>query len=155
MAKNNTKLKHLNTGFCFKCDQLFKLYPDFHRGLRDWFFEKIQASNPDAHISCAGRGRVLQEQYFKQGTTNAHYGQSAHNYNLALDIFRQTLNGAEYGPTWFRNIVGQAVEIHNKLSPAPSFKIKWYGDPDSRYYELPHCEVDGWRDLPRKSLVEK
>lgn len=154
------KLRHINNGRCPKCEQLFNLYPGFHHDLRQWFFS-LQATHPDAHISCAGRGRVLQDLYFKQGTSRARYGQSAHNYNVALDIFRQTLNGAEYGPTWFKAVVGQAVEDHNtkqkqNLGAPGGFALKWYGDPDSKFYELPHVEVDGWRaNIQTLRLVEK
>lgn len=156
--------KHLNTGNCEKCIELFDKYPGFHPGLRGWF-TGLQLCFPDAHISCAGRGKYLQELYFKQGSTRAHWMESAHNYNLAIDIFRLTPTGAEWGPTWFRNVVGAAVKAHNEPDTANKisailmkvgldFKIKWYGDPDSRFFELPHCEVDGWKSRPDLTLVE-
>jgi hypothetical protein len=72
---------------------------------------------------------------------------------MAVDIFRMTLAGAEWGPTWFRNVVGVAVKAHND-SVASTFKIKWYGDPDSKFFELPHCEVDGWKQDPNLKPVE-
>lgn len=135
--------KHLNDGKCEKCLLIFDRYPGFHQGLKNWFIQ-IQASNPEAHISGAGRGKLEQEEYFVKKTSNAHYGQSAHNFNAAVDIFRLHQNGAEWPKTWFTDIVKPAIEAHNA---AASFKIKWYGMPGSAFYELPHCEVDGWKTM--------
>ena len=86
------------------------------------------------------------------GSSRAYYGQSAHNYNLAIDIFRLTQTGADYAIGWFKDVVGQAVYAHNKQGEAP-FAIKWYGMEGASYKEMPHCEVWGWKDMA-KTLVE-
>lgn len=143
--------RHVNNGNCEKCDELFDLYPGFHEGLRNWF-KALQKKNPDAHISCAGRGQKEQEECFKKKTSRALYGQSAHNYNVALDLFRLTHLGASWDAVWFRNVVGTAVYNANR-EPDRRFEIEWYGQPGSKFFELPHCEVEGWRSL-NLSLVE-
>ena len=51
------------------------------------FAYKFRGANPDAHISCCARGKAAQEADFAKGTSNAHYGQSPHNYGLSLDFF--------------------------------------------------------------------
>ncbi len=145
------KIKHVNDGNCGKCDDIFNKYPEFHEGLRTWFKE-IQKNNPDAHISAAGRGKEEQELYFKQKTSNARYGQSAHNYGLAIDVFRLHMNGAEWPKQWFISVIEPILDTHN--NSASSFKIKWYGKPGSPFYELPHFEIDGWRSMSQKKLVE-
>lgn len=143
--------KHVNNGNCEKCDDLFALFPGFHPGLQQWF-KAFQKKNSDGHISCAGRGSVDQEAAFTAGTSKAHWGQSSHNYNLALDIFRLTLNGASWDRPWFRDRVGTAVFSHN-ATPDKQFTIDWYGKPGAKFPELPHCEVENWKGLQWK-LVE-
>lgn len=144
-------MKHVNNGNCDKCDEVLDRYPGFHEGLRLWF-KAMQKKHPDAHTSCGGRGKADQEDAFIKGTSRAHYGQSAHNYNLAIDIFRLTLNGAEWPRLWFRDVVGTAV-IKNNADPDRKLVITWYGMPGSKFFELPHCEVESWKSVPH-ALVE-
>lgn len=147
--------KHENTGKCDKCLEILGKFPGFHKGLEDWF-KALQKKVPDAHVSCGGRGKADQEDAFKKGTSKAHYGKSAHNFNLALDIFRLTMAGAEWPKEWFRDKVGTEVFKHN-ASPEKKFDLEWYGKPGSKFYELPHLEVDDWREMAARGeakLVE-
>lgn len=136
--------KHLNTGSCEKCIALFDRYPGFHSGLRAWF-QIFQVHTPDAHISCAGRGEREQTDYFKAGSSRAKYGESAHNYNAAIDVFRLTLQGLSYDQAWFRTVLWDQVKFFNKADG--EFKLRWYGAPGSKYFELPHVEVEEWHTL--------
>lgn len=143
--------KHLNDGACFKCQLIFNRYPNFHPTLRTWF-ETLQSKVKDAHISCAGRGRAEQELYLSKGTSKASYGNSAHNYNCAIDIFRITqAGGAEWGVPWFRDNIGPAVDAFNSSRLSP--QLLWYGRPMAPYFELPHIEIKDWR-LLKLPLVE-
>lgn len=144
-------MRHINDGNCAKCDEILDRYPGFHPGLRTWF-KALQKVSKDAHVACGGRGKADQEDAFLKGTSKAHYGKSAHNHNAALDIFRLTLTGAEWPKLWFRDVVGTAVYKHN-AAPEKTFDLKWYGMPGSKYFELPHCEVDNWQALGQ-ALVE-
>lgn len=144
--------RHINNGECDKCDLLFRRYANFHPGLRLWF-RSLQFQNPDAHVSCAGRGMADQEAAFRAGWSRARWKKSAHNYNVALDLFRLTQFGLAYDVPWFRDIVGKAVDKHN-LDTKKEFAIKWYGAPNSKFFELPHVEVDGWPSLGTLVLVE-
>lgn len=139
------KPKHINNGACPKCAELFDKFKGFHAGLREWF-EEIQAKHPEAHISCAGRGRADQELFFKQGSSKAKFGQSAHNFNAALDIFKLHMNGAEWPREWFKSVVAPAVKAHNE-NPDSVFKLNWYGEPGAKFYELPHVEIKDWPTL--------
>lgn len=144
-------VRHINTGRCPKCAQIFDRYAH-HPGLRAWF-EGLQAGLPDAHISCAGRGKVDQEAAKKSATSNAGWGESAHNYGLAIDIFKLHLAmGAEWPKDWFTTHVAPAIKAQNEGTG--DFKLVWYGSPGSRYYELPHVEIKDWKKLPGKKLVE-
>jgi hypothetical protein len=144
--------RHLNNGRCPKCVEIFDRFPGAHQGLRTWFFQEIQKKTPDAHVSCVGRGRADQEDAFKKGTSKAQYGQSAHNYNVAIDIFKLHLNGAEWPRDWFKANVGPAVARHNQSGA--DFKLNWYGAPGSKFFELPHVEILNWRDIKTRKLVE-
>lgn len=137
--------KHVNNGNCPRCDIIFDRYPGFNAYLRQWF-KDLQAQHKDAHISCAGRGKKEQEEYFLKGTSKARYGQSAHNYNAAIDLFRLEQNGASWARNWFENIVLPAVKAHID-------RLNWYGLPGSPYFELPHIELRDWKKLSLK-LVE-
>jgi len=129
-------MKHENNGKCQKCLGIFGTYPGFHQGLLDWF-TNFQATHPEAHISCAGRGKIEQERDFFKGASKAHYGQSAHNYNCAIDVFAM-LPGENtiYPLAWF----------HNILSPQIPDWLDW-GWHWTRFPEMPHLEVAGWEEL--------
>ncbi len=139
-------MKHENNGKCQSCQQIMDAFPGFHSGLRAWF-EGLQRSNPEAHVSCAGRGRQAQEEALKRGASRAAYGSSAHNYNAALDLFE--LQGDPkniYEKTWFDTVVKAWVESEATL--------KWYGEPDAKFFELPHVEVLAWRELAKSNQIK-
>jgi hypothetical protein len=116
-------------------------------GLRSWF-ESLQANYPSAHISCAGRGEKEQEEAYDNRRSRAHYGQSAHNYNAALDLFEMSGDKENiYERKWFNSVV--APNLHPTLN--------WYGSPGSSFFELPHVEVKAWKSLVKNKdlkLVE-
>lgn len=111
-------------------------YPGFLPVLWAWF-SSLQAKVKDAHISCAGRGKAEQEACFKAGTSRAHWGESAHNYNAAFDLFRLTMGKLSYEVPWFREIIGPKIPKG----------FTWYGAPGSKFSELPHVELTNWKTL--------
>lgn len=140
------RIIHENNGDCKKCDEIFNKYPDFYQPIRDWFKITIQAKHPTAHISCAGRGKADQDRCVREGKSRARWKQSAHNYNLAIDIFFLILGKADYSKSHYKAIEDN---LHDWLN--------WYGSPGSSYYELPHVEARGWKTLVangRAKLVE-
>ena len=135
--------KHKNgVSPCPKCAELFNKYPNFNQMLQTWFFKK-QADLKTCHISEAGRGYAAQLAAFKAKASRAHYGESAHNYNAAIDIFfidehgKLSYDKDKYAPLVF--------DLPNA--------INWYGKKGSPFYELPHFELNGWRNMKLK-LVE-
>lgn len=134
---------HLNNGNCGKCDEIFDKYPDFHEGLRSWF-KRFQAAHPEAHISCAGRGKADQEAEFLAKRSRARFGQSSHNCNCAIDIFCIIACLSIYDRGWFNTVLEPEI---------PEF-IEWYGRPNSVFPELPHCEVKEWKGLFAQDLVK-
>lgn len=128
---------HRNLGFCGRCDEIFDRYPGFDQRLRLWF-KNFQMRHPEAHISCAGRGRQDQEADKLRGASRASWGQSAHNYNMALDIFE--LQGDVqniYEEEWFIKV----------LAPEIPDWIEWYGASGAAFPELPHLQIKGWRQV--------
>jgi hypothetical protein len=141
---SDTKPRHENNGNCAKCDELFNKYPSFFKPLRDWF-KALQAKHPEAHISCAGRGKKEQEEAYDNRRSRAHWGESAHNYNAALDLFEMQGKREDiYELAWFNSIV----------SPNIPDSLNWYGRPDSRFFELPHVEVKNWQSLAKKKVIK-
>ena len=135
-------LRHVNNGNCPKCEELFNKYEGFNRDLKNWF-QEFQSRQPSAHISCAGRGKDEQELDFINKKSRAHFGQSAHNYNCAVDIFvmQQGLN--LYDKNWFETILKPNLEPF----------LKWYGEKDAVFYELPHVELLDWKDLKDRGVA--
>lgn len=132
-------IKHTNTPTCDKCEEVFNRYPGFHPPLRTWVYA-LRNKYPEAHISAAGRGKADQEQFFKMGTSRAHYGQSAHNFNAAVDFFRLTLSGgAAFDAPWYKAVIGKEAALNPLL--------RWYGAPPISFPELPHLEWASWKQM--------
>lgn len=134
---------HNNSGFCSSCTSILNKYPLFNSELRDWF-RNIQKQFTDAHISCAGRGRLDQEILFHRGASKARYGQSAHNYNAAIDLFQNDNGMALWDREWFDMVVGA------NLTP----RLKWYGSPGASFYELPHVELADWNAMAHRGELK-
>lgn len=136
--------RHSNNGHCPKCREIIDRFPNFNAELRTWF-EAFQAKHPELHVSEAGRGKLEQERDFQKGASRAHWTQSAHNYNMALDTFVMLPGTTDIYPRkWYDEI----------LRPALPTWIQWYGMPGSVFFELPHIEVRGWKYVASKKLVE-
>lgn len=139
---------HHNSGFCEHCQLIFNRYSDFNASLMGWFF-KLQKEHPEAHVSCAGRGRQDQEALFLKGATKAHYGHSAHNYNAAIDLFEMSGDKSNiYERKWFRDVIAPRL---------PEYFL-WYGTPLAEFYELPHVELRGFKGMVARGelkLVEE
>ncbi len=136
---------HLNNGNCSKCGQIFDRYPGFNQILRVWF-RLFQRRHPEAHISCAGRGKLDQEAAFTNRVSKAHYGESAHNWNAAIDIFEMLDDGQHniYERAWFCDVLEPELENY----------LNWYGKAGSPYYELPHIELRAWRDARDSGVLK-
>jgi hypothetical protein len=137
---------HDSSGNCPRCEEIFNRYPGFHAGLKKWF-KGVQAKNPSAHISCAGRGRQDQEECVARGASLAGWGQSAHNFNCAIDIFFQIAGKLSYDRSLYE------ANIYPMITP----EFEWYGVPDAEFPELPHFQMYGWKDLAKSgklNLVE-
>jgi hypothetical protein len=117
-------------------------YPNFYRPLRSWFVF-FQAAHPEFHASEAGRGQEKQEKEFSEKDTLAHWLESAHNYNAALDLFIVVNGRSLYDKEWFNKI----------LAPAIPKTLEWYGRPGCTFREFPHVQVKDWKQLRDSGLL--
>lgn len=137
-------MRHVNSGNCPKCEEIFARFPGFHSGLKKWFKE-LQVRVPSAHISCAGRGEVEQEAARLRGASRASFGKSAHNWNAAIDLFEMQGDSADlYELPWFKE----------NIAPHIPDTLQWYGETGASFYELPHIEVRGWHELAKNGLLK-
>jgi len=144
---------HQNAGKCPGCQTILNRYPGFHPGLRAWF-ERLQIDSPEAHISCAGRGQIDQEALFVKKATRAHWLESSHNYNAALDIFRNVALSL-YDTHWFQQVVSPALTnpkyCHTPGNPV--VQLSWLGRPGSPFPELPHVQLKDWVAMRKSGLL--
>jgi hypothetical protein len=135
---------HVNLEDCLHCEMILNRYKDFYGPLRGWFIE-FRKNHPEAHVSCAGRGYLDQENAVIRKVSKAHYGESAHNYNCALDLFELKIGDTNiYDRAWFEKV----------LQPNLAPWMNWYGKIGSPYYELPHVEVTQWKALVKAGAVQ-
>lgn len=134
-------MKHDNSGKCPHCLEIINKYPNFDEDLLSWF-QSIQLKFPNFHVAEAGRGRVAQEVDFSRGASRAHYGQSAHNYNVAMDTF--FLVNGEYSLD---------NDLYLKVTKDLPFFMDWYGAESVKFYERPHFEKIGWEEMARHGLI--
>lgn len=119
-------------------------FPGVFPALRVWF-DNLQESHPEAHISCAGRGEIEQEAVLRKGASRAPWKKSAHNWNAAVDIFEMSGDRSNiYERAWFEKIVAPRI---------PDFLV-WYGAPGAPFPELPHVEIKGWRELAAQGKLK-
>ena len=117
-----------------------------HIGLQKLFNEVI--NHFDCSIICGHRGEAAQEMAFDAGHSNAHFGESPHNFEpaLAVDVIPY--------PTQWRDtdrmhyFAGEVKGIAEMMG----IEITWGGDwdrdthlSDQRFHDLPHFELKNWR----------
>lgn len=128
--------RHLNIDVCSKCEEIMQ---GCKSELLLNFYKQFRKDRPDAHISCCYRGKDEQEVAFNTGHSKAHFGQSAHNYGLAIDVFRITqAGGAEFDAVWYKNFLQPACIAAG---------FTWGGNFSFR--DLPHVECSNWKELAK------
>lgn len=135
-------MSHKNNGNCQGCLDKFNRYPGFSEFLQTWFFEK-QFKTPTLHVANAGRGRAEQEEYFSRGASRAHFGESAHNWNCAVDTFFQ-IDG--------RYSVDR--DLYLPVVQDLDMRVVWYGEKGAAFPETPHLEIANWRAMRDQGLLK-
>lgn len=100
-------------------------------------------------INDAQRGRVEQETAYRNRTSKAHFGQSAHNYKpaVALDIYPLPVSFTKLQP--YRNLAKAFISTANKLG----IGIEWGGSWTS-IKDFPHFELSNWKTLVKQGKVK-
>ena len=142
ITDSESAMKHDNHGLCLACQRILNKYPDFDSDLRSWFMD-LQYRFPDVHTSCGGRGRIEQEILFSRGASKAHYGQSSHNYNMALDLWQLKDKVYTLDQDYFNKV----------MKDYDAKKFEWYGSSNAVFYELPHIEIRAFRGLVALKLA--
>lgn len=91
-------------------------------------------------LNCV-RGEAAQEEYFKTGMSRARYGQSAHNYGMAVDIIHGRKAYDLDRKSW--DLLGH---IGKEISVQAGIPITWGGDWKS-LWDPAHWELEEWRSL--------
>lgn len=129
---------------CEKCEEIMARYPGLDPDLAQWF-RNLRGTHLDCHTSCAGRGSVDQESCFTAGTSEAHWTQSAHNWNQALDLFKLDENGkAQWPPMWYNDFL--------RNDPAIGDWLTW-GATWTTFKEYPHVQCSDWKDKAKSGMA--
>ena len=121
-----------------------------HKPLIDVFSEVLYYK--DISILEGYRDKEEQEKAKENGTSNASFGQSAHNYNpsLAIDVVpypipKKIVNGKEVwdddSPEW-----DELHDIVSNICLQFGVKLKWGGE-FKKLIDKPHYEVEDWKSL--------
>ncbi len=133
---------HVNSSLCQACIDILHKYQTPQPYLLEWALS-FRQQHTEAHISQCGRGRADQEADFAKGASKAHFGESPHNYNAAVDWFRLTLSGgASFDAPWFRGLFATLNDP----------KLTW-GGTFTTLHDLPHIEWRQWREDAQTGLL--
>lgn len=102
----------------------------------------------DFTVVCGVRGKADQEKAFKDGFSNARYGQSPHNWIPALG-FDAYLNPIDVHSESNARKLGEAMKV---AAVQTGVLLKWGGDYLGRFKDLPHFELWEWPWLQRQSV---
>ena len=130
-------MKHVNAFACPLCDEKLKgVHPDLVL-----FANRFRGYKQDAHVSWGLRGQDDQEKFLAAGTSKAAFGESPHNFGMALDWFRLHQNGAEFNVDWYLRFLVPAAREAGLRCGADWPKFKDY----------PHVEIADWKLLTKRT----
>ena len=135
--------KHQNKNDCDACLDLIVKYPGFHQNLKAWFL-MMRGKFPVLHCSEAGRGQARQILMYQEKKSRARFGESAHSWGCAIDVFIMAPGLDLYDRAWFEKHFAPEV---------PDF-LEWYGAPGSKFYERAHVQVRNWKMLAATGEVK-
>lgn len=104
----------------------------------------MQSDNPEFHCADAGRGQVEQEIYFRRGSSFAHWGESSHNYNCAIDTFFQ-----------IEGKYSLSLDLYiEKIKPNIPDWLEWAYYWPGKKKEIPHFELKVWKMMKEMGAVK-
>ena len=133
--------------------------------LRLWACKFVQIARKrygiPLYVQCAYRGKRLQDDLYKQGTSKARFPNSAHNRGAAVDIVHSVHHWQLSPQEWiFLGKIGRAAcgsinayrprDVYDK--PLPPLELEWGGDwrrnADGIGWDPAHWEIKHWKLLP-------
>lgn len=130
--------KHKNNSDKSPCPSCQEKLKTAHPKLVAWFNDVVQPKFNDAHVSCAYRGKVEQNQAHAEGKSQLAYPNSKHNKTdldgkpcaLAIDLFQLCSNGMAAWPfKYFK-------EISVVMEPGMTWGGNW------KFVDSPHYQLD-------------
>lgn len=118
------------------------LHPDLQRVIA-----RFSHYYPDYILIESERGKAKQEEAHKHGHSNAHFGQSPHNYVPAL--------AADIGPYKYPGVLGDYHNIAIAMFAAArdvNVAIEWGGDWKT-LKDWPHFQLAHWKTIKSKKLA--
>jgi peptidoglycan LD-endopeptidase CwlK len=127
---------------------LEKLHPDLKKIL------VLAIKEIDFKVLDATRGRAAQTKAFKQGNSNARFGDSAHNYvpAIAVDLFPAPYDWDD------RDAFIKLSKVILRIAKELKIPLRWGGDWNmdgnlSDGWDMPHYELHPWRTWAKKSKL--
>ena len=123
------------------------LHPDLIKVARE--AERLGAR---FRMTCTNRGRAAQNAAKKAGTSKAMFGQSPHNFEIALafDFIPLDKDGKFLNAYWNnRKMFVDVANIIKQAAKNVKVAITWGGDFKS-ITDLPHIELANWKTIKGK-----
>jgi len=110
---------------------------------------QIDFPNVQFQINDAQRGRAEQEQAYRNKTSRAHFGQSAHNYKpaVALDIYVKPVQFAKWAP--YQMFAKEFLSSAAKVGVSLTWGGSWTSIKDG-----PHFELSDWQARVKRGEVK-
>jgi hypothetical protein len=102
----------------------------------------------DCTIVCGFRDREEQEKAFADGKSKARFGESPHNYTMAVDAVPYPIDWEDRERMSY--FAGQVVATARSMGIDLIWGGDWNNDTevkDNGFDDLPHFEILNWRDL--------
>lgn len=91
-------------------------------------------------VSCGFRGETAQNKAFREGHSKARFGQSAHNFGMAIDVIHMVHGWNMTRKEWA--VIGH---IGYEVARKRNLKLQWGGEWD--FYDPAHWEMKEWKLL--------
>lgn len=98
---------------------------------------------------CVIRGEADQNADFVRGESNARWGQSAHNYGMAVDLIHGTKAWDLHPKSWA--LLGH---IGKEIAAQAGIAVTWGGDW-KRLWDPAHWELKEWKEQATEELLER
>jgi len=110
---------------------------------RWWFAFQAAAAKQSIPLRCHNgyRGQAWQDRLKAEGHSKASWGQSPHNFGLAVDIIHTTLAWVNMPPDGWQVLGALGKEVARRRG----LDLTWGGDPDFGFYDPAHWQYRDWR----------